>query len=169
MPRWTTPRFIRSWYQTLFGLGSLPDYQDGTNESDVLTGGDGDDVIVAFGGADIVTGLLGDDLLFGGDGGDVLRGGLGDDLLRGGRGNDLLVGDDLSGGSGSDTFVLEIGEGIPIIVDFELGIDQIGLTDGLTFGDLTLSQRDIRVEGETLARFFNFDATTLGESSFISV
>ncbi|NJL47903.1 MAG: alkaline phosphatase [Leptolyngbyaceae cyanobacterium SM2_5_2] len=142
-------------YQTLFGIGSLPDYQDGTNEADELTGGDNNDVIVAFGGNDTVTGGLGHDILFGGEG---------DDLLRGGIGND-----EISGSRGADTVVLAAGEGNDTVVDFEVGVDFIGLADGLTFGQLTLSGETIQLGTETLATLVGVDTTTLGEASFVVV
>ncbi|NJO71977.1 MAG: hypothetical protein HC825_10490, partial [Oscillatoriales cyanobacterium RM1_1_9] len=62
----------------------------------------------------------------------------GDDLIRGGLGNDKLYGDTGNSSGGLDTFVLAAGEGTDTIVDFEVGIDLIGLADGLTFSDLTL-------------------------------
>ena len=142
-------------YQTLFGIGSLPDYQDGTNEGDELTGGDNNDVIVAFGGNDTVLGGLGDDILFGGEG---------DDLLRGGPGND-----EISGGRGADTMVLAAGEGSDTVVDFEVGVDFIGLADGLTFGQLTLSGETIQLGSELLATLVGVDTTTLGEASFVAL
>lgn len=112
-------------YQTLFGLGSLPDYQDGTNDADELVGGDGKDVIVAFGGADLVAGGLGDDILYGGEGSDILRGDLnvgdaqndeagGNDVIYGGTGNDRISGksgnDELYGEAGDDVIFGDAGD-----------------------------------------------------------
>jgi glycerophosphoryl diester phosphodiesterase len=156
-------------YQTLFGLGSLPNYQDGTNGGDVLAGGDGNDVIVAFGGNDSVAGNLGDDILFGSEGDDVLRGGLGADQLWGGRGSDVLIGDDLAGGSGADVFAIAEGWGTDLIVDFEVGVDVIGLANGLELGALTFTGNAIQLGDETLAVLFNVDATSLGADSFVAV
>jgi Ca2+-binding RTX toxin-like protein len=118
---------------------------------------DRNDIINAGAGNDTVAGELGDDRIFGEDGDDVLRGDLnsrdpggtvggddqiygdaGDDLIRGGLGNDILVGDDFSGGGGSDTFVLAAGEGTDTILDFELGVDFIGLADDLSFGQIAI-------------------------------
>ena len=204
-------------YQTLFGLGSLPDYQDGTNGADVLVGGNSDDVIVAFGGDDVAAGGMDNDILYGSEGNDVLRGDLnsrsaqgrrggddiiyggngndriggkggddmlfgeagddriwgddGDDILYGGLGNDTLTGDDFSGGRGSDTFVLAAGEGTDTIVDFEVGVDFIGLAGGLTFGALSISQSGanaaIAFNGETLAVLNGISASALDASSFV--
>ncbi|MEM8505416.1 MAG: hypothetical protein AAF716_19975, partial [Cyanobacteria bacterium P01_D01_bin.1] len=93
----------------------------------------------------------------------------GDDLIRGGAGNDRLVGDNFSGGIGSDTFVLAAGEGTDTILDFEVGTDLIGLADGLSFGSLTFDGSSILLEDETLAVLQGVDTTSLDESSFLSV
>ena len=45
-------------------------------------------------------------------------------------GNNILVGDNFSSGSGSDTFVFGNGDGTDTVLDFEVGIDQIGLVEG---------------------------------------
>jgi len=104
--------------------------------SDVINGGSGDDRLFGQDGADALYGDQGNDLLdggnqndeldggsgndqlFGGWGDDELTGGIGSDLLAGGHGNDILTGttsdgsslinevDIMSGGMGSDTFVL---------------------------------------------------------------
>ena len=158
--------------------------------NDVIVGGDGDDVLrgdgnsrrhgasgpnggddIIFGGAgnDRIGGKAGNDRLFGGEGGDQIWGDDGDDLLRGGLGNDILTGDDFSGGAGSDTFVLAVGEGTDTIVDFELGTDFLGLAGSLMATDLVISQgtgvnaSDTLVEfgGETLAILQNIDAADL--------
>lgn len=100
----------------------------GSNESDVLWGGDdnelfeagnGDDVVWAGAGDDEVEGGNGDDtllgeagedVLIGGNGSDELYGGEGDDALFGGNGRDVLFGgagnDHIDGGNGTDTVML---------------------------------------------------------------
>jgi 2',3'-cyclic-nucleotide 2'-phosphodiesterase (5'-nucleotidase family) len=127
--------------------------------NDAIYGGDGDDVLrgdrnsrksggkvggndIIYGGAgnDRIGGKAGNDILLGGAGNDQLWGDDGDDLLWGGLGDDILTGDDFSGGQGSDTFVLALGEGTDTVVDFEVGIDVIGLAWGLGVGDLSVSQ-----------------------------
>ncbi len=71
---------------------------NGTENADVLDGGDGNDTL---------NGLQGKDSLYGGDGHDTLNGGGGSDHLYGGKGGDTLVGsgggDRLYGENGSDT------------------------------------------------------------------
>jgi Cadherin-like domain/Calx-beta domain/RTX calcium-binding nonapeptide repeat (4 copies) len=94
-----------------------------------------DDVINGQGGNDIINGKSGNDLLRGGAGNDTLFGGAGNDILRGGTGNDTL-----GGGTGNDLFVLASGEGTDTIKDFNLTLDKIGLANGLSFGQLTITQ-----------------------------
>ncbi|MGB3535662.1 MAG: SGNH/GDSL hydrolase family protein, partial [Microcoleaceae cyanobacterium] len=115
----------------------------------------GNDTISGGAGNDRIGGKAGDDELFGDDGDDQIWGDDGDDLIRGGLGSDVLIGDDFSGGAGADTFVLAAGEGTDTIIDFEVGVDLIGLADGLTVEDLTVtassSSTTIAFGDETLA------------------
>ncbi|MEH2090857.1 choice-of-anchor I family protein [Nostoc sp.] len=77
----------------------------GTNTSELIDGGAGNDYLDGKGGIDV---------LLGGDGNDTILGGLGSDGLSGGNGNDRLVGwgggtneiDLLNGEQGTDTYVL---------------------------------------------------------------
>ena len=74
------------------------------------TSGDGNDVISGYGGNDTISGDGGNDQLDGGDGADTLTGGDGNDFLYGGpRGSGDL--DILTGGTGSDAFVLSYAQG----------------------------------------------------------
>ena len=79
----------------------------GTNYSDKLTGGSGNDVLVGSGNSDKLTGNAGNDLLIAGSGNDTLIGSVGSDTLYGDSGSDILDakdGDDnLLGGSGADS------------------------------------------------------------------
>lgn len=136
----------------------------------------GDDVIHGGAGNDLIGGKSGDDQLFGDEGDDLIWGDDGDDLLRGGLGNDTLTGDDFSGGQGADTFVLAVGEGTDIIVDFEIGEDFIGLADNLTFSQLIITQQGqntlIESAGEILAIANNVAADELIDTAgttFITV
>ena len=117
---------------------------------------------------DRIGGKGGNDVLFGESGDDLIWGDDGDDILRGGLGNDTLTGDDFSGGSGSDIFVLAIGEGTDTIVDFEVGADFIGLADGLSFASLSFSGNRILAGEDTLAEL-NVDAASLDEASFVTI
>ncbi|MFP5271898.1 hypothetical protein, partial [Coleofasciculus sp.] len=130
----------------------------------------GDDIIFGGAGNDRIGGKGGNDQLFGEAGNDQIWGDDGDDILRGGLGNDTLVGDDFSGGKGSDTFVLAINEGKDTIVDFRKGEDLIGLADGLSFGQLSITQNGkntlISVEQEKLAILQGVNANLLTEADF---
>jgi Ca2+-binding RTX toxin-like protein len=129
----------------------------------------GDDLIYGGDGNDRLGGKAGNDKLYGEAGDDQIWGDDGDDLLRGGLGNDTLTGDDFSGGQGSDTFVLAVGEGTDTIVDFEVGTDFIGLAGGLVFGQLSFSGSQIIFNSETLATLSGVNTTTLTEASFVPV
>jgi len=164
--------------------GAGNDTVAGGNGNDTIFGGNGDDVLrgdfnsrssnntlggddVIYGGAgsDRIGGKAGNDSLFGQNGDDQIWGDAGDDLLRGGLGNDTLFGDNGSGGDGSDTFILAAGEGTDTIGDFEVGEDFIGLADGLTFGQLSVTQEGnntvISFGDETLAILNQVQAETL--------
>lgn len=84
--------------------------------------------------------------------------------MRGGLGNDTLT-----GGLGSDVFVFAPGEGTDTITDFTLSNDKIGLTDGLTFGQLSFVGSEIRVGSEVLAVLTGVNTSTLTASNFVTV
>ena len=120
-----------------FDGGDGNDTLNGREGHDTLIGGDGDDTISGDGGS----GFAGNDTLFGDAGNDELRGRDGNDILDGGTGSDTIITD-----SGSDKIILRIGDGgntlsdADIITDFTDGSDTFGLTNGLSFGDLTITQ-----------------------------
>ncbi|MBW4546789.1 MAG: hypothetical protein KME25_20440 [Symplocastrum torsivum CPER-KK1] len=154
------------------------DYLDGGADSDTLLGdlgndtlygNDGDDYLYEevdyvdqygntyFGGNDFLYGGNGNDTLVSEDGDDYLYGGSGNDILEGGNGSDYLDGyglgtefDTLTGGTGTDTFVLgsywwgayyvEDAAGYATITDWEASIDTIQLSG---------SSSDYRLEFET--------------------
>lgn len=129
----------------------------GTQQDDTLSGGSGDDVLFGYQGQDSLFGGQGNDLLRGGKGFDFLNGGKGDDTLLGDRGWDILV-----GGEGSDLFVLQPAKtsaglmNADMILDFQVGIDRIGLTDGVKATDLVLDY----IEGHTFIRLAGSNANT---------
>ncbi|MEA5496562.1 FG-GAP-like repeat-containing protein [Limnoraphis robusta Tam1] len=134
----------------------------------------GNDTLIGGSGNDQVGGKGGNDELFGGEGEDQLFGDDGDDLLRGGLGNDTLTGDDSSGGEGVDTFVLAEGEGIDTIVDFELGIDLIGLAEEITADQLSITANgnntEISLGGNVLAILNGVDTPDfIVEDPFIQI
>jgi Ca2+-binding RTX toxin-like protein len=99
---------------------------------------------------------------------DNLQGGEGNDWLYGGRGNDLL-----NGGLGSDTFVLIAQNGTDTIQDFTDGQDKIGLAEGLTFGQLTVSSSNgnthIARNGEVLAILANVNSSLITQTDFMTI
>ncbi|MBY6167303.1 hypothetical protein KUW14_15725 [Pseudooceanicola nitratireducens] len=74
--------------------------------------------------ADTLTGDNADDLIWGADGNDSLSGSGGDDLIAGGAGLDRL-----SGGAGADVFLFSNDLERDEVLDFELGIDRLDLSD----------------------------------------
>lgn len=132
----------------------------------------GDDIIYGGNGDDLIGGKAGNDRLFGDAGDDQIWGDKGDDLLRGGLGNDTLTGDDRSG-KGHDIFVLALGEGTDTITDFEQGYDYIGLADGLSYGQLNITQNGtdalISVGNEILAILSDVNSVDLTPTLFTLV
>lgn len=132
--------------------------------------------IDAGNGKNTLTGTAGDDLLLGGNGKDTLLGNGGNDTLIGGNGVDILNGgagnDTLNGGNGNDIFVLA-GNGTDTIQDFAPGQDQIGLSGGLSFGQLSFADVNgsaaIRLGADTLALLVGVTANQLVSSSFVTV
>ncbi|HEY9641614.1 MAG TPA: Ig-like domain-containing protein, partial [Coleofasciculaceae cyanobacterium] len=116
--------------------------------------------INAGNGKDTITGTAGDDILIGGNGKDILIGGAGDDTLMGGNGKDVFV---LVGkGNGTDT-----------IQDFTPKQDQIGLSGGLSFGQLSFADVNgsaaIRLGNETLALLTGVNSNQLTPADFVTV
>jgi len=157
------------------------DYIDGGNSDDIIGGLGGNDTLIGGNGSDSIYGGDGDDLILGGEnndtggGKDVLFGGAGDDTILGGNGKDDITGglgdDSLTGGNASDTFIFAEGDGTDTITDYEVGLDLIGLSGGLTFNDLVFSGNDIILTSinETLATLTGVDTTTLTSGDFVIV
>lgn len=168
------------------------DFLQGTPFNDTILGLAGNDTLQGLGGNDLLFGNQGNDLLqgnegsdtlYGGQGNDTLYGGQGDNVIDGGKGQDVLSGgqgrDILTGGLGDDFFVFDKSELAPTITeadritDFGNGNDQIVLTGGLKFGDLTISYQDgnavmiDKLTGKYLAVLLG--VKNLNESKFISL
>ena len=163
--------------------GSSADSLSGARLDDTINGNDGDDTLRGRGGRDILTGGIGDDRLFGNGGNDILNGDADNDTLRGGRGSDILTGgtgiDRLFGGGGNDIFVIEKVETSDrvIIRDYVDGSDSLGLSDGLTFSDLTIANNNANtatVIRETstnniLAVLSGIDSTVIDNDDFVVI
>ncbi len=171
------------------------DILKGGNDNDILHGGKGDDTVMGENGTDILLGDLGNDIICvgsgndfvsGNQGDDTLEGGDGDDVLWGGKDNDILIGDNgedwlfgdlgydvVMGGAGGDRFVLRDNAETDLILDFTNGEDLIGLAQGLTFNDLTLTQQNhsawIYAGNELLAILNGVNASTLNQQDFFTV
>ncbi|NJK37543.1 MAG: DUF839 domain-containing protein [Oscillatoriales cyanobacterium SM2_3_0] len=152
---------------TIFG-GSSDDILRGDNNTKGSGAKGGDDVIYGGAGNDQIGGKAGNDKLYGDIGNDEIWGDQGDDLIDGGAGNDTLHGDSGNLSGGADIFVLAVGEGTDTIVDFEIGLDLIGLAGGLTFGDLSFSGNEIAAGTEILA-ILPVETNALSEDNFTLV
>ncbi|MHC5737927.1 hypothetical protein [Nostoc sp.] len=182
---------------TLTG-GSGNDNLQGGDDADILKGQDGDDYLFGNDGDDQLYGGAGNNSLEGGAGNDLLyadipqqdgdnyllepiynRGGNdyltggGDNILNGGTGEDTLY-----GGSGRDLFVLASESGSDTIFNFTVGSDYLGLLNGLTFEQITITQgigtntSDTLIrkqDGEVLATLIGVEANTLGLWDFTNL
>ncbi|WP_298914285.1 CHRD domain-containing protein [uncultured Roseobacter sp.] len=107
------------------------------------------------------------DVIIGSDLDNVLNGGDGDDLISGEGGNDLLT-----GGAGADTFNFAPGDGNDVVTDFQLGVDQIRLSDfGPDFdlaSSLTQDGADavLSFSSDSSLRLEGIDSTQLSEDDF---
>jgi Ca2+-binding RTX toxin-like protein len=144
--------------------GSGNDTLTGTAGNDSLNGGNGNDSLIVNAGNDTLIGSNGTDFLVGSAGNDLLNGDNGDDTLTGGLGTDTLT-----RGNGQDIFVFAPGEGIDTISDFKFDTDQIDLTEGLTFGNLSFSGNQIRIGSDVLAVLTGVNTNTLTASNFVVV
>jgi len=146
------------------GDESITDLNFGNTPVNEIEGGRGKDKLFGTDGFDEIEGGRGKDKLFGLEGNDTLNGGRGKDILDGGLGNDVLT-----GGRGKDIFVLAAGSGADTITDFNRGNNSIGLSAGLTFGELSFAGNSILVDDtkEILATVTGVDTATLTASDFI--
>lgn len=107
----------------LIGLQKLPNFVNGSEGNDSLTGGNQDDNLDGGAGNDMLRGLEGADTIAGQEGSDVLYGGPGADLF--------IVG----------SHTVTDPNAVDVIADFETGIDKIIADGGLIFSDLTFIAR----------------------------
>ena len=153
-------------YQVQVSDESITDLNFGNTPVNKIEADRGDDTLSGSGGFDSIFGGRGEDELLGLEGNDTLNGGRGEDTLNGGLGNDVLT-----GGRGEDIFVLATGYGADTITDFNDGNNSIGLSEGLTFADLSFAGSSILVDDtkEILATVTGVDTTNLTASDFVSV
>jgi Ca2+-binding RTX toxin-like protein len=157
--------------------GSGSDNLDGGNGNDTLRSGGGNDTLTGGAGADNIDGGDGNDTIDGGSENDLLLGGAGDDLINGGNGNDTLNGgaglDVLVGDGGADIFALNTLGGADVIRDFNYGEDRIGLSDGITFDDLSITQGNgaaiITYQGQDIGSVSGATPSQLGASFFTAI
>ena len=134
---------------------------------DQMCGGSGNDLLFGNEGQDTVNGDSGNDTIYGGKDEDSLLGGAGDDFLFGDEGNDTLI-----GGTGNDRFILGLDLGSDTILDFQTGLDSIGLIGGLNFSQLSITAENsstlIRVtgSGQLLATLNNVPTGLITGTSF---
>ncbi|MGA9379128.1 MAG: CAP domain-containing protein [Phormidium sp.] len=148
----------------------------GGKDGDILLGGKGEDILYGNLGNDVLYGNIGQDTLYGGKEADTLYGGQDNDILFGDLDNDILFGDFgfdiLTGGEGSDIFGLQPDKGVDVITDFTDGIDFLGLSSGLSFANLSITQGTgtdaantlISNNGQLLAVLQGIQANTITEA-----
>ncbi|MCU0545855.1 MAG: calcium-binding protein [Oscillatoriaceae cyanobacterium Prado104] len=172
--------FLELIREIQFSLAPLqPNYLVGDDRDNATTGGPGDDTVIGNNGSDTLRGNRDNDSITGGGGNDFLYGGRGNDYLEGGDGDDLVSGefgnDFLIGGAGRDRFVLESGGGADTIADFNNSQDVIGLSRGLTFAQIRITQGadgaliSIPVTGEILANVAGVSASSLSRPNFVQI
>ena len=172
-------------YRADTGLG-LPEALTliGTGNDDELLGNAAADVITGENGDDILRGAAGSDTITGGAGNDILIGDVGDDLLNGAGYNDQGINtiDTLTGGKGTDTFILGDTNSVfysangrrdyALITDFNLTEDLIQLKGSLEYSATNRKNGSLLFlvdSGEEIAFLQNIRAGDLNPSNFILV
>lgn len=143
------------------GSGSEKDVFFAYDGNDTIVDTDnGEDFVYAGGGDDWIFTGPGDDHAFGYSGDDTILGDRGSDNLSGNEGDDLLIGayfnrsnpgrgdvDTLSGGSGSDTFVL--GERVDVFYDSDTSASSLGTGDYALITDFDPDVDNIQLHGSS--------------------
>ncbi len=138
----------------LVGLQKLPNFVNGSEGNDSLTGGNQDDNLDGGAGNDMLRGLEGADTIAGQEGSDVLYGGPGANLF--------IVG----------SHTVTDPNAVDVIADFETGIDKIVADGGLIFADLTFIARgnDLLIKtfaGNHLALLIGISPTQITADDFL--
>lgn len=149
------------------------DPRDG-NDAIALLGNYANSVVDLGGGNDRFNGGNGSDNVSGNGGDDIITGGASSDRISGDAGNDTLT-----GGAGSDRFVLATGTATDLITDFTDKEDRIGLSAGLSFAQIRVTQgtgvnaSDTLIElianNELLAILSGVSASNITSADFVSV
>lgn len=138
------------------------------NGNNRIFAGNGNDNITTGNGDDLIYANNGNNRIFAGAGGDSIYTGFGDDLINAGAGNDIIW---LNGGK--DTVVLAKGNGIDTINGFQIGQTTLGLSAGLKFSDLSITQGNdatlISAGGEILASLSWVQASAINNNSFAMI
>ena len=150
---------ICAWY------GSEDDVVEGSSLSDVIYAGDGDNIVDAGAGNDFVVAGSGDDLINGGAGDDEIRSTSGFDDIDAGAGDDrVALGGgscaDVTGGTGSDTFVLGRFADVSIDDSIEAGETNTLVLQNVSYDcvDLWTTEDGLRLRADgTTVLFRNFD------------
>ena len=134
--------------------GAGDDVVYGSNDTDVIGTGAGNDLVFAYDGNDQIYGSkqVGEDTLHGGAGDDVIYGGVGSDMLVGGSGHDTL-------GTGSGSDIAEGGAGNDILYGGGDGGSDT-LYGGVGNDTLYGGDGDDHLYGGAGADMFHFSSTT---------
>ncbi len=137
----------------------------GTNDHDILSGGQHNDLITALDGNDIIHGGAGDDELYGNKGNDTIIGGLGADTLKGSSGTDIFVYQSIE--DAGDTIVdfrndekLNISELAATLT----GAEDLGISELIAQGYLAFSQ-----SGDRMVHVYVDTDGNLGETGGIEL
>jgi|GEM_PF-2429200 len=110
---------------------------DETKPTDEFDPSDYDNIFIGDASDNPIEGTDQNDWIDGRAGRDNINGGDGNDYIIAGPGNDWWV----RGGTGADIFEMGRGDNDIKIFDFEDGVDQINLVDGILFSDLKISEQ----------------------------
>ncbi|NER96177.1 MAG: calcium-binding protein [Symploca sp. SIO1B1] len=115
--------------------GANVDIINAGNGNNEIFAGEGDNLIIVGDGNNLIYGGAGKDRIVTGAGDDIIRAAGGNNYIDAGAGNNTIY-----SGSNNDQFVLTSGSGASQIIQFDVGKDLLGLTEGLTFEQLSITQ-----------------------------
>ncbi|HEY9708986.1 MAG TPA: hypothetical protein V6D48_12365, partial [Oculatellaceae cyanobacterium] len=130
----------------------------------------GNEVLSGDNSIDTLSGVGANNLLQSSEADDILYSGLGNAHPVTGEANNIVT-----GGSGSDRFVLSVGQGTDPITNFEDGQDFLILSNGLTFEQLAIAQSNgdtlitLKSTGEVLATLTGVSANLITQPDFLTI